>query len=651
MFRRISTKWVLTALAAVVLPFLGFAWYVDQEVAKWNETDVQYDLLSIAGGLADQIDNQIREYRLDVEIWGTTPLADWAIEPFHGEEVKFHPGLENGFNNFIRTRGRYDLILAVDEKGELVVSNSMDATGVKFSQDTIENLEAYHYERTVWFQKAIRGETSMVDHHKTDLLPPKNPAPGVHPENYQIGFAVPVRSPGEPDKIVGVIFALVNWSHIQKALLRPVRPNIPDLASADLYRSSYAWLWMSDADTILAHQDTDLYTMRVSEPPIELPQLVAAAREKDWGMYPNYEFRGLTKMAAFKHCAGPENGGFGWIVGVGVDDRDTFAMVHRLHGLLIGATLLALSVVVAVTVVVARRTTRPIRLLKEQTERIAAGDLESRVDVRSNDELGDLASSFNHMTRELLESRRRLVRAEKDAAWKEMARQVAHEIKNPLTPINLSVDLLKRARDEKSPQFDAIFDRTVDLVQRQVEGMRRIASDFSAFAGTHKSEPSTFDPTSVLSEVLDLNAAWADELGVRVERAFEDVRVHVDRGELRRVLIHLVSNALEAMGRGGELRARIRRVSSAPAGTPGRVEMSVLDTGVGISTEVRKRLFEPYFTTRTGGTGLGLAIARRLVEEMAGEIEILPGPEGRGTLARVVLPEAASMDAAEAGRS
>jgi len=169
--------------------------------------------------------------------------------------------------------------------------------------------------------------------------------------------------------------------------------------------------------------------------------------------------------------------------------------------------------------------------------------------------------------------------------------------------------------------------------------MRRIASDFSAFAGTHKSDPSTFDPSSVLGEVLDLNVAWAAEIGVRVERAFAATLVHVDRGELRRVLINLVSNALEAMSRGGELRAGIRRVPPAAAGGAGKVEISVLDTGVGISTEVRKRLFEPYFTTRTGGTGLGLAIARRLVEEMSGEIEILPGPDGRGTLARLVLPE------------
>jgi nitrogen fixation/metabolism regulation signal transduction histidine kinase len=231
------------------------------------------------------------------------------------------------------------------------------------------------------------------------------------------------------------------------------------------------------------------------------------------------------------------------------------------------------------------------------------------------------------------------VKAEKDAAWREMARQVAHEIKNPLTPINLSVDLLKRARDEKSPQFDEIFDRTVDLVHRQVDSMRRIASDFSAFAGTHKATPTAFDARAVLDEILDLNAAWAKELGVRIERSPAIAPVFVDRGELRRVLINLVSNSLEAMSRGGVLSASLRVLPGAPEDHSGKVEIEIRDTGVGISTEVRQRLFEPYFTTRTGGTGLGLAIARRLVEEMAGEIEILPGPDGQGTLARVVLPE------------
>ena len=169
--------------------------------------------------------------------------------------------------------------------------------------------------------------------------------------------------------------------------------------------------------------------------------------------------------------------------------------------------------------------------------------------------------------------------------------------------------------------------------------MRRIASDFSAFAGTHKTDPSSFDARTVLEEILDLNSAWAAELGVTMERSLASAQVFVDRGELRRVLINLVSNSLEAMSGGGTLSAVLRVLPGARVEGAGKVEITIRDTGVGISTEIRKRLFEPYFTTRTGGTGLGLAIARRLVEEMAGEIEILPGPDGQGTLARVVLSE------------
>ncbi|MFN0007482.1 MAG: ATP-binding protein [Planctomycetota bacterium] len=636
MVRRLSTKWMLTALSAVVLPFLGFAWYVDKEVAKWNATYVQYDLLSIAGEMADRLDSEIREHRLDIELWGTIPFTEWTTAKYGGDETAFVPMLERMFDQFIRTRRYYDLLLAIDENGQLVASNTKGTEGQPLSQDVLDNIAAHDYPGDDWFQKALRGEAALKDHHRSDLLPPRNTAPGSHPENYHIGFAVPVRSQVDPEKVVGVVYGLMNWSHIQHDLLRPIRPSIPGLASPDLYRSSYAWLWMSDANTIIGHQDAELYTRKVGEPPIDLPQLVEAAREKDWGMYPAYSFRGLEKTAAFKHCAGPDRGGFGWVLGVGVDDRDIYEMVNELHGLLVAATLLALGIVVVGTVVVARRTTRPILLLKEQTEKISKGDLEARVEVRSRDELGDLARSFNHMTVELAESRRRLVKAEKDSAWREMARQVAHEIKNPLTPISLSVDLLKRARDEGSPQFDAIFDRTVDLVQRQVEGMRRIASDFSAFAGAHRPRPEIVDAASVLEEVLELNSAWASESGIDIERSIESVRVFVDRGELRRVLINLVSNALEAMNRGGRLKASVARVAD-PAG--GRVEIVIRDTGVGISTEVRQRLFEPYFTTRTGGTGLGLAIARRLVELMAGTIEILPNPEGQGTLARVVLRE------------
>jgi len=216
-----------------------------------------------------------------------------------------------------------------------------------------------------------------------------------------------------------------------------------------------------------------------------------------------------------------------------------------------------------------------------------------------------------------------------------MARQVAHEIKNPLTPISLSATLLQRAKLEQSPEFDAIFQRTLDMIQRQVEAMRQIASDFSAFAGTRKPQPERVELRPLLTEVLELNAAWARELKVDVTLAGECGPVFADRGELRRVLINLVNNAFEAMQQGGTLQITLARVSDGRAWS----EISIQDSGVGLSTEIRKHLFEPYFTTRTHGTGLGLAICQRLVDEMGGTIELMPAPGARGTIARLRLPE------------
>jgi nitrogen fixation/metabolism regulation signal transduction histidine kinase len=398
------------------------------------------------------------------------------------------------------------------------------------------------------------------------------------------------------------------------------------------------WLWDSDCDTILAHPTPGLYTHKVSEPPIDLPQLVAAAKASDWDMYPEYWFKGAWKNAAFKHCKSREDGGFGWVVGVGIENDDIYETVHELRFVLWSATALVLSIVIVVTVLAARRTTRPILDLKNQAQRVAGGDLDARVATMSDDELGDLGRAFNEMTSDLRDSRAKLIKAEKDAAWREMARQVAHEIKNPLTPIQLSANLLKRARDEHSPEFDAIFDRTIELVQRQVDAMRKIAMDFAAFAGARKPELQVVELAELIGEVVDLTSAWAQELGVDVRVQLVSGRVLVDRSELRRVLINLVSNALEAMGEGGQLDILLsRRVDGGTA----KLVLEIKDRGAGLSDSVRKRLFEPYFTTRTHGTGLGLAIARRLVEEMNGTIALEPRTpgEGPGSVARVVLPE------------
>lgn len=637
MIRRISTKWVLAVLAAVVVPFLGFAWYVDGKLAHRLSWDVvHYFLLTRAADLADQIDREVLRQGDDVERWAGDPLVGWCVAGDPGEEVAFDEVLEARFNQLVRSDGTFDILLAISVDGEHRASNTRDEHGQPLPPATLDRILQRDYRSDEWFQRARAGELVLIDHHASPLLFPGAAAGAADPSRRHIGFAAPVRDQVQRGQVVGVVHGLVGWDFYQALILNARSGDyFQGLIGADIYSSTYAWLWGADADTILAHPSVEILGTRVSVPPVELPQLVTAALAENWAMYPEYEFRGVRKNAAFKHCRSGEERGFDWVVGIGIDNDDIYATVNELRDLLINATTLLLGVVVLWTAFIARRTTKPILDLELHTRRIASGDLDARIEVTTGDELGQLAEAFNKMTADLRDSREKIVKAEKEAAWREMARQVAHEIKNPLTPISLSANLLKRARDEKSEDFDRIFDRTIDLIQRQVVNMRRIASEFHAFAGEHEPKPHEFDLCALAEEILALNAAWAEELGVRVDFQGEDCLAFADPNDVRRVLINLVSNALEAMPDGGRLEVSVR-----PDGAQAAVE--VRDTGVGLTREARERLFEPYFTTRTHGTGLGLAICKRIVDDLGGEIEIEPVSEegGGGTRALLTLPRA-----------
>ncbi len=632
MIRRISTKWVLAVLVAVVVPFLGFAWYVDVQLADRISHDiVRYYLLRQAAELADRIDGELLERRRDVELLASDPVVVFSASGARPDGAL--PLLEPGLDRLIATSAGFDLLLVVDAGGALVgASRALRGGGLRPAAEH-EDLVRRDNAREAWFQAALAGETHLVDQHASPLLHARALDAGeldlTRPENLAVGIAAPVRA--ADGRVVGVVYGLLSWTAIQIDLLdRSRRARAFEGIGAEIYASSYSWLWRADAATIIGHPRRDLYGSRVDEAPVGLPQLVAAARSSDWGMYPEYEFLGQRKQAAYRHCLGPQEGGLGWVVGLGIDNVDIYATVNELNALLVRATLLVLGIAVVLTVLVARRTTRPILALRRHTQRVAAGDLDARLEVDRRDELGELAEAFNRMTAELAESRARLVRAEKESAWSEMARQVAHEIKNPLTPISLSVNLLRRARAEGSPEAEAILERTLDMVERQVENLRQIAQGFQAFAGKRRLEPVETDLRALIDEVLELEHAWAEELGVRVVVEGEGVRAELDPTELRRVLINLVTNALQAMPAGGELRVTVREEA-------GAVVLEVLDTGEGVSEEVRRRLFEPYFTTRSAGTGLGLAICKRVIDEMGGEIH-LEAAEGGGTRAWLRLP-------------
>ena len=631
MIRRLSTKWVLAVLAAVVVPFLGFAWFVNAQLAErlsWNVA--RHYLVSLAGDLAGRLDDLVEERRLDIELWAEDPLVEWALGDYEGDEAVFVRPLRERFNRFVSRGGAFDLLLVVNADGEVVAHNTMDRTGAQMSPELLALVSGSEYTSEAWFADAMAGDRSAVDQHQVQLF--QRAEEGVvDPADYHVGFAEPVWGPNDPTLPVGVIYGLLNWSVVQAELDEVgERDPFSGFIGADLSSSSYSWLWRDDANTIIAHKDRGLYGMRVQED-VGLPILVESARAGEWDLFPEYEFRGNKKNAAFKHCASKEEGGLGWVVGIGINNEDISVTIEELSRLLISATLLVLLIVVLWTLLIARRTTQPILALEQGTRRVAAGDLDARIEVSGKDELAELARAFNQMTEDLQSSREQLVRAEKEAAWREMAQQIAHEIKNPLTPILLSTKLLRRARDEQSPELDQILTRTLELVERQVANMREIAKEFSDFAGARALAPEWISLDQLIQDVLELEAAWAEELKVEVVREGEGGELMVDPDRLHRVLINLISNALEAMSEGGTLLIRVGRSVS-------EVSIEVLDEGSGLDETALTHLFEPHFTTKSHGTGLGLAICKRVVDEMGGRIELGPRRDSEGTRAHVALP-------------
>lgn len=238
-----------------------------------------------------------------------------------------------------------------------------------------------------------------------------------------------------------------------------------------------------------------------------------------------------------------------------------------------------------------------------------------------------------------LEDVTREVRSARVLAWGEMARQVAHEIKNPLTPIKLSVQHLRRAYQDRRHDYESILERNVDSILLEIDRLGEIARAFARF-GTPEStvEPlELVDIGAVVSETLTLYQGGGEE--IRFESGgdgAQGVLAVARRGELKEVLVNLLENAREAVGGEGEI-----RVSVNGAGHPGRVELSVVDSGEGIPEELLARVFEPHFSTRTSGTGLGLAIVRRIVESWGGEV-LAESTPGHGTRVRVLMRRGAN---------
>lgn len=284
---------------------------------------------------------------------------------------------------------------------------------------------------------------------------------------------------------------------------------------------------------------------------------------------------------------------------------------------------------------IAARVSRPIEQLARAAEEVAGGNWEARVPVRGRDEVGVLGRSFNHMTSELVSQRERLVQTERVAAWRELARRLAHELKNPLFPLQLTVENLTRARALPPEEFDEIFQESTTTLSMEIANLKTIIGRFSDFSKMPKPELECIDARDAVERVRSLYESAAQQGGkiqFAVELASKPAPINADPELLHRALSNLVLNAMDAMPEGGKLELSAKSIGD-------KVEIRVSDTGQGMTPEECERLFTPYYTTKEHGTGLGLAIVQSVIADHGGTITVESKP-GAGATFVITLSRA-----------
>jgi signal transduction histidine kinase len=282
----------------------------------------------------------------------------------------------------------------------------------------------------------------------------------------------------------------------------------------------------------------------------------------------------------------------------------------------------------------AERIADPVKRLTRATRRIARGDLDARIAATSSDELRRLVEDFNRMARELQRQQKELERTHRLEAWAEMARQVAHEIKNPLTPIQLNAEHLRRVHADRGEPLSPVLEECVGTILTQVKLLRQIASEFSSFASAPAVRLGEVDVSALLHETIDpYRVGLGDRIDFDVDVPATLPPVFIDRTLIARALTNIVENALHAMPGHGTLHVDAAAVDSV-------VRIRVADSGVGMDADALGRAFEPYFSTKATGTGLGLPIAKRNIESSGGTIRVA-SERDRGTTVELTLPVAA----------
>jgi signal transduction histidine kinase len=315
---------------------------------------------------------------------------------------------------------------------------------------------------------------------------------------------------------------------------------------------------------------------------------------------------------------GPDDKPIAWVE-VAVSDAELAGLLHEVtvSSFVLGGGALLLTIILGF--VISRRITGDLDALVEGAQAVSRDDYDHRIDVRSKDEIGAVADAFNGMLEDLQESKDRLLIAERIAAWQEIARSLAHEIKNPLTPIQMSVETMRRSHAKAHPSFEEIFDESTKTILEETDRLKRIVSEFSEFARMPKANKHPLDLNEVVRSATALYKG-----SVKLEVTYDEgiAPIEADRDQLTQVLLNLMENARDAITSAGDGEGRILVQTRLAAGGKA-VELLVGDNGPGIADDLKGKVFTPYFTTKgQRGTGLGLATVHRIITDHGGRIRV-----------------------------
>jgi two-component system, NtrC family, nitrogen regulation sensor histidine kinase NtrY len=285
---------------------------------------------------------------------------------------------------------------------------------------------------------------------------------------------------------------------------------------------------------------------------------------------------------------------------------------------------------------VSRRITRPVEELANGAREVASGRWDTKIDVKGSDEIGQLAGAFNEMTGTLAAQKEKLVQTERVAAWRELARRLAHELRNPLFPMQITVENMQRAKQLEAKQFLEVFNESTATLKTELANLNTIVGRFSDFSKMPAPQFTKVNVNEVLRAAVRLFEAQFNAVGkptITTELFLTEPlpEIDADADLLHKAFQNLVLNALDAMPAGGTLTLRTFERER-------NIRIEVKDTGKGLTPEECSRLFTPYYTTKQQGTGLGLAIVQSVVSDHHGTISVT-SYEGRGTSFKIELPQ------------